>query len=337
MNLAALLLSTCVLASEPGFDTPIAPPPSPQRSRRAIEGGLGYLKHEGLKWIQERQCASCHHATWLMWAVHEARQAGVAIDESGLADVNSFCYAADNRAKLIAAPGAMGADKLSMGAVYLGLATDPEQTSDPIIAAALSRVAAEAISKQEADGSWSAPAGRPPLFDSKEATTLLSYLTLSSPALRNVPDQSSLGAAQEKALAWLDSQPDEDSLQSDALRVVVLVRRQAPADKVTAAIDRLLGWQRADGGFPQSHDRPSDALATGEALYGLASAGVADHDPAVTRAAAYLVNTQRADGSWSMTSRPTQPGGNGANLLGPITFVGTAWATIGLARASHFP
>jgi hypothetical protein len=269
-----------------------------------------------------------------MWAVHEARQAGVAIDESGLADVSSFCYAPDNRAKLIAAPGAMGADKLSMGAVYLGLATDPESASDPTVAEALSRVAAEAISKQEADGSWSAPAGRPPLLDSKEATTLLGYLTLSSPALRNVLDQPSLAAAQEKALAWLDSQPDDDSLQSDSLRLVALARRQAPADVVQAAIDRLIAWQRADGGFPQSHDRSSDALATGQAIFGLTSAGAKHDHPAVSRAAAYLVNSQQADGSWPMTSRPAQLGGNEANRLEPITFVGTAWATIGLARAS---
>ena len=78
----------------------------------------------------------------------------------------------------------------------------------------------------------------------------------------------------------------------------------------------------------------SDAWATGQALYALACAGVGPSEPSVIRGQAFLVRTQRTDGSWPMTSRPTKPGGPGSSSLVPITAAGTAWAVIGLARSS---
>lgn len=43
----------------------------------------------------------------------------------------------------------------------------------------------------------------------------------------------------------------------------------------------------------------------------------------------FLIRTQRADGSWPMTSRVK------AKNLSPITGAGTAWALLGLIRATH--
>jgi hypothetical protein len=78
----------------------------------------------------------------------------------------------------------------------------------------------------------------------------------------------------------------------------------------------------------------SDAWATGQALYALAHAGVKPDDAAVARGQAFLVKTQREDGSWPMTSRPTAPGGKGARSLIPITGAGSAWAVLGLVRSA---
>ena len=78
----------------------------------------------------------------------------------------------------------------------------------------------------------------------------------------------------------------------------------------------------------------SDAFATGQALYALAEAGRKPDDPAVAKARAFLARTQRADGSWEMASRPGGPGGKSAKNLAPITYVGSAWAILGLIRSA---
>src|SRR5262245_58252190 len=56
-------------------------------------------------------------------------------------------------------------------------------------------------------------------------------------------------------------------------------------------------------------------------------------EPVIGRATAYLIKTQRDDGSWPMTSRPVKPGGEGAKSLIPITGAGSAWAVLGLVRS----
>jgi hypothetical protein len=77
----------------------------------------------------------------------------------------------------------------------------------------------------------------------------------------------------------------------------------------------------------------SDAWATGQALYALAHAGAKSDEPVIRRALAFLIKTQRADGSWPMTSRPVKPGGEGSKSLIPITGAGSAWAVLGLVRS----
>jgi hypothetical protein len=50
----------------------------------------------------------------------------------------------------------------------------------------------------------------------------------------------------------------------------------------------------------------------------------------MSRGRAFLIKSQRADGSWPMTSRPTKAGGKGSNSLIPITGAGSAWGVMGL-------
>ena len=77
----------------------------------------------------------------------------------------------------------------------------------------------------------------------------------------------------------------------------------------------------------------SDAWATGEALYALAYTGASSKDPAIARAQAFLIKTQREDGSWPMTSRPRAHLGIRAKDLVPIIGAGSAWAVLGMVRS----
>src|SRR4029079_6528639 len=121
--------------------------------------------------------------------------------------------------------------------------------------------------------------------------------------------------------------------QSIALRVVLWTRLGRHPEELQPLLRRIKARQNPDGGWSQTTEMLSDGWATGQALYALAFAGATSNDAAIGRGQAFLITTQRADGSWSMTSRPTKPGGEGSGSLIPITGAGSAWAVMGLAKS----
>ena len=66
----------------------------------------------------------------------------------------------------------------------------------------------------------------------------------------------------------------------------------------------LMAMQRPDGGWSQLPETESDAYATGQVLFALATAGqVASTDPVYRKGVDYLLRTQAADGTWHVKSR----------------------------------
>lgn len=331
---ASLAIALAVLSASPESTMPVAAPPSPARVRQAVAGGLDYLTDMGVAWKAERQCASCHHLPVVLWALGEARGAGFAVDETVAADFTSWSLAADGSAKVIAAEGTPGAAVYSLAAVYTTLGVSARPDADAATREGLGRMAAYIVSRQQEDGSWAGPDGRPPLFDKPEVITALSVFALSSPALRDDPIQPQLAAARDKAQTWLAANSPGDWHQAVVARLTIAVAAGRGADELRPILDDLLAWQDADGGWRQTPDMASDAFATGQSLYALRVAGIAANDPAVRAGVAFLVNTQSADGSWAMKSRPNPGTGTPGANLAPITFTGTAWGVIGLARCA---
>jgi len=137
----------------------------------------------------------------------------------------------------------------------------------------------------------------------------------------------------DKGIEWLAATKTDDDPQSTALRLILWRRLQRPAAEWAPLVERIKARQNAEGGWSQTEDMASDAWATGQALYALANAGIKPTEPAIARAHAFLIKTQRGDGSWPMTSRPVEPGGEGSKSLIPITCAGSAWAVMGLVRS----
>jgi hypothetical protein len=140
-------------------------------------------------------------------------------------------------------------------------------------------------------------------------------------------------AVRDKAVRWLTETKTDDDPQSIALRLVLWNRLGRPAAEGQPLVRRIKESQNADGGWGQAKDMASDAWATGQALYALAHEGVKSDEPVIGRAHAFLIKTQRADGSWPMMSRPVKLGGEGSKSLIPITGAGSAWAVLGLVRS----
>ena len=97
--------------------------------------------------------------------------------------------------------------------------------------------------------------------------------------------------------------------------------------------------QRPDGGWAQLPALETDAYATGQALTALHAAGqIAVNDQIYNRGAAFLLRTQRPDGSWLVRSRsfPFQPYKESGFPHGKdqwISAAGTSWATMALTAS----
>jgi hypothetical protein len=187
--------------------------------------------------------------------------------------------------------------------------------------------------EQTENGSWSAwPETRPPIFgNSDESLTALATLAVLPAAAAG---DAAAKTARDQGVKWLVETKTDDDPQSIALRLVLWIRLGRPAEECQPLARRIRDRQNADGGWSQAKGMGSDAWATGQALYALAHAGIKPDETAMARGRAFLIKTQREDGSWPMTSRPTTTGGKASTSLIPITGAGSAWAILGLLRST---
>jgi len=310
----------------------------PPDADRATERGLAFLAADAAKWNREHGCASCHHAGLVVWALHEAKQRGRSIDEPLLAEL-SKAIAEDGDGKTgIARPKDIP-KAINSKALYFALALAADPSPDEPTRKGLNRYLQTVREDQNDNGSWSAwPKSRPPIFGPSDDTVtslatlaLLSAPSADKPALKD--DAKAVQSARDAGARWLAETKSDDDPQSVALRLVVWSRLQRPTEKTAPLVERIKARQNDDGGWSQSDDMSSDAWATGQALYALAHARLGADDPAIARGRAFLVGTQRNDGSWPMTSRPTKTSKTGARTLIPITGGGSAWAVLGLVRS----
>lgn len=296
-----------------------------------IDRGLDFLVKDALAWKKEHNCASCHHAALVICSMRDAKAIGRNIDEPFLTELTDWIAKSGNGKFGMARP-ASAPNAASPKAIYFALALGTYPKPDAAAQDGLKALLGTVRSEQTENGSWSAwPETRPPLFGSSdESLTLLATLAVLPVAASGNAEAQTV---RDKAVRWLSETKSDDDPQSIALRLVLWTRLGRPPEEWQPLVLRIKERQNPDGGWSQTNEMPSDAWATGQALYALAHAKVALNDPAIQRGQAFLIAAQRADGSWPMTSRPTKPGGDGSNSLIPITGGGSAWAVMGLARS----
>jgi hypothetical protein len=322
--LAILVLSNGARPADPSAAAPNAP--------AAIGRGLKFLVADSLAWKKQHNCVSCHHAALVIWALREAKGRGHAVDEPVLAELTK--WVAESGDGKTGVPRPAGVPKaLNAKAVWFALALGAAPGPDAVSREGMKRLLGTVRSDQTESGSWSAwPETRPPIFgNSDESMTALATLAVMPAAAAG---DDSAKSVRDKGVRWLAETKTDDDPQSIAMRLVLWRRLGRPAAECEPLVRHIQKRQNGDGGWSQAKDMPSDAWATGQALYALVQGGNKLNESVIARAQAFLVRTQRADGSWPMTSRPVKPGGAGSKSLIPITCAGTAWATLGLVRSS---
>jgi squalene-hopene/tetraprenyl-beta-curcumene cyclase len=323
-------------ADVPGEKVVAETAPAAGQAREAVDRGLAFLEADAAKWRKERKCATCHHGTMTVWALSEAKSRGYAVAPETLRDVAGWTK---ERLGSIDKPRDTrpGWNMVSTPAVYLALMAQAVPTQDVLSHGELERIAGHLLRHQEADGSWAwslAPAGNrpPPVFESDEVVTLMADVDLRPHVPTDPGEKSPARDGRARAAAWLEEHRPGASTQATALRLFRDVRAGRPPGELAPGVERLLRLQHRDGGWGQEGDLPADAYATGQALYFLSLAGVSLDRPEVRRAVTFLVASQNQDGSWPMTSR-AHPGAKPMTNPVPITYFGSAWATLGLIRS----
>jgi hypothetical protein len=360
---AAILLGAPLVLGGPPTDEPL---------HAAVQKSLTYLADGGRDWMEGRSCASCHHAPMMIWSLQHAKQRGFEIDGATLREVTAWTL--DPKVNLMPKPPAKKEEKAPDAAApnqpiaqkdadaiaarevaeaaseanvapvvaYYKLATDHAESS-PAPPEMRAKMIQHFLEKQEADGGWNSYVAHPPMLDSGETSTLYVLLALlgkdgkAEPA--TTPDWASRKA---RALAYLAKAKPSDELQPKLWRLLLrkYLATSEPAASLggsrEADLSAVLSQQHGDGGWGQHAALPSDAYATGQALYFLEAAGCEIPAEARDKAVAFLVQTQKADGSWPMTSRnrSAPKAGPGAKNLDIIGYAGTAWAAMGLASAA---
>src|SRR5262245_52167388 len=84
-----LLLAVVVLAL-PSLTFAQTPRQKPSAVDATIDRGLAFLVKDALAWKQKHNCVSCHHAGLVIWAMHEAKQRGHAVNEPVLAELTKW-------------------------------------------------------------------------------------------------------------------------------------------------------------------------------------------------------------------------------------------------------
>jgi Squalene-hopene cyclase N-terminal domain/Prenyltransferase and squalene oxidase repeat len=221
---------------------------------------------------------------------------------------------------------------VGMDVIYLtlglGAAPRPVAADDKI----LDKFRSYLLDNQRPDGSWKiaknpmSPTDKipAPIEDTEDVTVSLALLALSSGSSSRI-DPGVLRRGQESALAWLRKTMVSESTQSLVMRLLV-EQRFGKAEEARPLIQDLLRQQREDGGWAQIKERPSDALATGQALYALAAAKIDGTHEAVQRASAFLAQSQGKDGSWSVRTRLS------GKKDAIISYYGSGWAVLGLLQ-----
>ncbi len=282
-----VLLSTCSAAA------------TPDAIRSSAAKAIELLQVSQKNWYAKQSCSSCHNQILPALAFRAARQHGIAVNETtARADAaKSFSFYSD-------------LDRAIQHTNYIDvvddsyhlLAADAAGVKPNLATAVYARFIA---SRQQTDGHWQTIDERPP-----QSYSFITATAISLRALQLYGHASLASDTQERVARadnWLRAQHPRETEE----RVYQMIGRSwagAPIPELRRLADELTAAQQPDGGWNSVGGRASDAYSTGEALVALHEAGgMSTSDSRWVHGLQYLLDGQKPDGSWHVTSRLVSP------------------------------
>lgn len=271
--------------------------PTPDSIRSAAGRALAPIEASTKEYLHHRDCFSCHHQAVPLRALTLARTRGYAIDAANLREQLDLTATFLKGASASYRQGKGQGGGVTTAGYALWTLEMGGWTPDETTAAVVEFL----LMNNKEDGHWKAVSKRPPSEGSEFTSTFVALRGIRAFA---TAEQRERGADRaERARGWLERTEGKET-EDRVFRLRSLALAGADRAAVGEAAARLLTSQRGDGGWSQRDADESDAYATGSALVALHEAGgLSAEDPAYRRGLAFLIASQRPDGTWYVKSR----------------------------------
>lgn len=323
-----------------GTATQAEDPASPANSRKpdpksAVQKTVGLIEISSWDFFAKSGCVSCHAQSMTDLVVGHVRAKGLQVDEKAAAErvkMLEVNYPPEPLLERMDAAGAME----QLAYPLMGLAAN-NHPGDRLTDGMVSNIAAQ----QRSDGSWHVgAAARPP---AEEGDLFRTAVCVRALKVYGPPGRGpEMAARLAKAREWL--QVAKPATAEDRnMQLMGLYWAGASTGVLKPLAKAILAAQQLNGGWFQHEGLATDAYATGESLYALAETGQtrvsgADSEGKMKRGIQYLLDTQRADGSWFVASHSPriQAYFDGGFPYGHDQWIsnwGTSWAALALTAA----
>src|SRR5262245_56623413 len=89
---------------------------------KTVPRALEYLVENGNGWMEDRNCASCHHSPQMVWALRETKAAGFPTDEKALKAAIDWTLSEKTTATTFPPPRSPERDLVSLAGTYIAMA-----------------------------------------------------------------------------------------------------------------------------------------------------------------------------------------------------------------------
>jgi len=296
----------------------------------AVKKILPLIETSGEPVFKNRSCVSCHSNSLPAMTVALARKKGFSVNEQQAKKELGFAVATDMPYLEPMRLGAtIGGASNTLGYTLMGMAA-AGYPADALTDAHIHYLSIH----QSTDGAWRNNSYRPPEEYSPFTTTAVVLRAIKLYPLSGRREEFENRVSNAKR--WLLS-AKAYSVEERAMQLNGLADAGATASERAPFVKALKAAQNSDGSWSQLPGIPSEAYATGEALYALHVSGdVPTKDPVYEKGVQWLLRNQLADGSWFVPTLavPVQPHTfesgfpHGWNQF--ASEAGSSWATIAL-------